>query len=1666
NFTTDSKYLNSFISVHENPSASISSSSNSIGCVPLVINFSDASTSVAGITNWQWDFGDGGSSTLQNPYHEFLSSGIFSITLIVTDANGCQNMIIEQNMIQVEDPPEADFNADITYSCNSSQDVLFTNNSVNYSNYFWDFDDGNTSVLQNPIHNYSTGTYSPMLIVSNNICYDTLYLHDYIEVGATLHPLFHVDTNRSCKGSLFNFTDVTNNNPDSWFWDFGDGNTSIVQNPTHSYLNSGVYDVTLTVSKDGNCLNSLIRFGIVEVLELPEINFLADTVYSCNPPFTTSFYDITPNAVSWNWSFGNGLTSTLQNPSNILFDTSGLYDVSLFVEDVNGCQSSDIFTSYIKVDDFQASGFSLQNSGCTPFTVDFLDQSHSIVSINVWSWDFGDGNFSSQKDPTHEYLNSGTYDITLSIENSFGCISSQAYSSYIEVGDKPVTNFSASSTISCVGEDIDFQDLSFPNSSITSWHWDFGDGNFSGQNNTSHQYQINGSYDVSLITSINGCSDTLLVNDYIEILGPTAFFKDIHTCSNPLEIKFENHSTGMDSVLWDFGDGTFSTVTNPIHSFSTVGLYTVVLSVKDIINDCANEFVKLVEVTIPEANFTYLSNSNNGPEDSIGCRPKRVYLQNLSENFSYYKVLWEDGYIGYGRTDHLFDTTGTFDVSMIVTDQYGCKDTFTNYNMFSIHDVKANFELLNMMGCDSVLAKFEDLSMPSSFVTWDFGDGGSSNLNNPSHMYYNEGFYDVTLYVESMYGCKDTLEKVEYIKFQYPVSDFNAPVLDICPGDSIHFQSTSSGMDLIYNWDFGDSSYSNITNPSHLYLRKGEYDVKLTVIDSFGCPDTLELINYINVHKPEADFSYASISSPCPPLISTFNNQSSNDVVSWCWDFGDGGSALNSDPSHLYSSSGTFNVTLIVKNNIGCLDTIIKNNLVNISGPTGFFNVSDTFVCARDSILFSPFVLNADNYFWDFGDGIYSYDSLPLHSYVQSGTYNPSLVITNNSGCQLTVPSPSEIEVRNIEVSAGIDHSICLGEKVQFNAVGDGSVFSWNPVSTLNNSNISNPIASPLNSTLYIVTNSDGICSSKDSVYIEVFLDVPSPDFSVSNVCEGDSTIFLGSSGLSANNIQFLWSLGYSAQNILHPLNIGDNSVTLIVENLDNNCIDSITKNVEIYSNPEASFLSTVSCEGDNTVFTDISSSDVVHWIWNMGDGIGYDSVQNPIYTYLSSGIYLVTLDVISNQGCKNSANIEVVVNSTPVARFNTINEQCVGEVCYFQDISFNQNGSITSWNYNFGDGTNIGINQNDSHVYVNSGIYNVILTVSNSGGCKDSTSKLININPLPEVDFSVSDFCINTPTLFSNHSIINQGSIVLFQWDFGDSSPYLAMKDPFHEYIHDGEYNVKLTAFSDKGCQLTQSNIITIFSKPNLDFMITDSVCVGDTVLFEGLSIDIQNWNWSFGDGVTSNLQSPKHIYQYASNFDLHLLVVDDNGCSNDTLIFSYITVLNTPESSFLFNKSVIEEGSAIEFYNTSVGGDDIFWDFNNGIFSIENNPIITFEDTGKYFVSLDVLNEYSCSDNVTHVINVFSRFSCYIPNSFTPNQDGNNDIFYVQGNGINEFELFIYDRWGKLVFSSLHKDIGWDGKDLHGDFLQQGQYAYHLTLSDINNRVRVYNGELNLMK
>jgi PKD repeat protein len=477
--------------------------------------------------------------------------------------------------------------------------------------------------------------------------------------------------------------------------------------------------------------------------------------------------------------------------------------------------------------------------------------------------------------------------------------------------------------------------------------------------------------------------------------------------------------------------------------FSTIGIHTVSLTVSNTLTGCSHTFIKQIKITIPVAQFDYLINSANGYEDSVGCVPKTVYIDNQSQDWSHYKVLWSDGYIGYGRQDHKFTTAGDFDVTLIITDPHGCKDTLVRNNMYDMHDVEADFGIANVLGCDSMLVDFVDLTVPVSDVNWVFGDGGTSNLNNPQHIYYNEGFYDVTVFAESAFGCKDTLNRVEYIQFQYPTADFSSNIQGICPGDNVDFTNLSSGVGVNFNWSFGDGTASSVQNPLHEYLANGVYDVNLLVTDSFGCAANMSLSSYIEVLAPVASFSTAGLSSDCPPLISDFTNSSSADATDFQWSFGDGGSSSIENPSHLFANSGVFDISLVVENSFGCKDTLVQNGMISIVGPTGSFTMSDTLICKDQTVVFTPTVVNTNGFVWDFGNGIISNDSIPTHAYALGGSFIPVLIIENNSGCQFTVPQNDTLVVREVIVDAGIDAEICTGESVQLNAIGNASDFVW-----------------------------------------------------------------------------------------------------------------------------------------------------------------------------------------------------------------------------------------------------------------------------------------------------------------------------------------------------------------------------------------------------------------------------------------------------------------------------------------------------------------------------------------------------------------------------------------------------------------------------------------------
>lgn len=1676
--TNDSKAEFGYITVFENPTANIDIVNSSMGCVSHLVDFLDMSQSSDTITSWFWDFGEGGNSNIQNPSYTYMSDGLFTVSLLVEDRNYCQDLIILSDYIEAQSQPIANFSADILLSCDTTESISFHNlSSGSNLSYFWDFGDGSTSTLANPIHNYSSGIFTIKLVVNNGFCLDTLIMQDYIEIGATATTNFTSNTNSGCSDLTVQFIDNSSIGTDNWLWDFGDGTTSTLQNPTHVYTAAGIYNVLLETSTNGNCPTDKMIFGAIEVFDKPNISFNSSSTFSCDTPFLVDFMDQTIGATSWSWDFGNGFTSNLQSPA-VLYDSIGIYTVSLSVIDANSCSNTISSTNYITIDK-PLSGFNATNlSGCNPLNTVFVDTSQSTQAVVSWFWDFGDGNSSTLQNPTHEYNASGFYDISLQIIDNLGCSSVTTTNNYIQVADVPQTDFVANPLIVCAGTNVNFTDLSTTSTTIDGWNWNFGDGTSSVIQNPSHSYNIVGTYNVSLVSSTIGCTDTFRVDNYIKVIEPTAFFTETYNCTDPLKVEFKNLSIGADQLFWDFGDGSNSTLSNPTHIFPSRGTYHVMLSATNNTTGCTHDYVLPVKITEPVANFTYFDNGSS-VIDSVGCKPFHAFLKNTSQDMSYYKVIWGDGYVEQGRIDHLIDTAGTFDVSMIIWDIHNCKDTFTFQNMYSVKDVKADFEISNLMGCDSLLVEFNDLTVPNSSVSWDFGDGGTSSLNQAQHIYYNEGLYDITLFAESSYGCKDTMQKLQYIQFVNPAADFTVNKNTACFNEQINFLNQSSGISLSYLWDFGDGFTSTNLNNTYAYTQNGLYDISLSVVDSFGCTNYLQKTAHIQVQEPIADFSVNTVSSNCPPLISDFSNLSSVDASIFSWDFGDGTTSNLASPSHLYASSGVYDVQLMVENNFGCKDTIVQYGLINVTGPVGSFTINNNQICLSDTAVFSPIVSNTVSYFWDFGDGAFSVDSQATHLYTNAGVYYPSLVLANSSACQFMVQSADSIVVRTINIDAGASTSICRNDSVTLLAIADSGSILWSPATLLSNPNVLNPMATPTTTTVFTATISDGVCEDTDSVLVVVNQEVPSPTISLNNQCEEDTLLFSASSGLSTNNIAWLWDLGNGNQSNLQNVNqqyvnAGSYLISLLVTNLDNACSTKIHQTIDVYQTPIADFTADEVCLGETTFFSDLSNSSdgaIVQWFWDFGDAAaGLSTFKNPKYQYANNGTYSVSLNVMSDFGCEHKITKNIMVHELPIADFNVI-DACQNEYNLFQSTSSIGLGNISVWNWDFGDGNTFSGDRETQHLYQNDGLFDVTLLIASDKGCEAETTMQTLVYPLPNPDFTTNYNCFGDFTAFYEGASNSNGSVIAWNWDFGDDIGTANHNNPHYQYLAAGTYPVSLTLLSDKLCENSITKNVTISALPNVAIYGDEKVCEGDEIELVDLSLVdggyITNWNWNLGDGTTINQQKVNHSYQFAGTYTVSLAVTSNYGCSNSKTFSNMINVFAKPIADFsVSNQFLSINNSTVELINKSVGADSWIWDLGNGFNSELQNTSVTYQDTGKYIVSLLATNIYGCSDKFFREIHVAPEFTLFIPNSFTPNGDRLDDDFLAYGEGVVSFKMSIYNRWGEIIFTSFDKELGWDGKDRFNNLIPNGVYLYHIAVTDFKGKAWVYNGEVNLMR
>jgi len=405
------------------PSVSFTSNATT-GTLPLGILFVDESENTP--TAWVWSFGDGGTSTLQNPVHIYTTAGTYTVTLTASNAAG-SSTDTEAGYITVTKTgtaPVAAFVANHTEGTIPFP-VQFLDASTNTPTaWLWSFGDGASATNQNPIHTYtSAGTYSVTLTATNDAGATTTSQTGYITVTkeATVPVASFLATGYSGNAPLtVQFFDSSSGTPTSWLWSFGDGSTSALQNPTHTYTTSGIYTVTLTATNTAGSDTS-VEDDCVEVDPAKPVAEFVANILSGSAPLTVNFTDSSANTpTDWYWSFGDGSTSSKQNVTHT-YENSGNYTVTLTATNDEGSNTTTKYGFILvsKAIGIPSASFTADSTtGDAPLTVQFTDSSSNTPT--AWVWSFGDGESSTLPNPSHTYTTAGSYTVSLTASNTGG----------------------------------------------------------------------------------------------------------------------------------------------------------------------------------------------------------------------------------------------------------------------------------------------------------------------------------------------------------------------------------------------------------------------------------------------------------------------------------------------------------------------------------------------------------------------------------------------------------------------------------------------------------------------------------------------------------------------------------------------------------------------------------------------------------------------------------------------------------------------------------------------------------------------------------------------------------------------------------------------------------------------------------------------------------------------------------------------------------------------------------------------------------------------------------------------------------------------------------------------------------------------------------------------
>lgn len=1505
---------------------------------------------------------------------------------------------------------------------------------------------------------------------------------------------FTYSTVEGCSPLTVSFTSAEQGSGYTHTWDFGNGIvTNAPANPQRVYNAPGSYTVKHTISGTGS--NTTTKINLVVVHPTPNVDFSGTPLTGC-PPLTVNFTNRTtstvPGGLSYRWVLGNGATpatSTSQHPSAV-YSTPGTHNVTLEVINSKGCKSSKTIASYVTVNNIPQFDF---NASQTEFCTGGGSATYAVSAITgaagpySYSWNLGNGT-SAVAAPTQAYSGTGPvqYTVSLTITAANGCSNTVTKTNYIKIHNpKPAFTAPASA---CVNTPVNFTNSSTGNTNVS---WNFGDGlGVSGAVNPTYTYTFAGTFTVILTASQGACHATTSKTITIHPLpNPIINQSPKNPCPAPQTITFST-TPAMSSYSWTFQNTTGMQTSNgsaPSQTYTQNGLFPFEVKITDG-NGCVNTKKDAVNL-IP----LYIDSKVNGHPTDSGCAPfTALFRTALWEDVGYNKpyphsiktVLWKFGDGGTSTAlypSHIYTDSGVFTVTVDVETVNGCKISDTiivkaGYKPI-IYDIKAVPRQICPRKFVDFVASVKGYS-PLVFK-WEYGDGGDVFVDDSTttHKYGCADTFDVILNLYHRGCAADTAWRKDFIEVFPPCAQFKDSI-NCINMLRVSFKDTSKG-DSSRQWFFGDGGTSTEEYPTHTYPAAGTYTVTLIAHNSkSGCYDTLKKQITVGRNQPTMTANKTKLCKGDSVTFKASEGYPSGSAVGFYWYVNGVQQGFGSTYTHTFAAPGQYTikvVSLTVDNQ--CKDSTEKTDWITVGGPIVGFTSDVTRICASGTINFtdtssSAAGTNLTQRLWSYGTTppatFTTTNKTASYTYWTRGLYDVKLVVTDDLGCKDSLDKPRFIEVKKPVALYTPVTPACVNMPIDFNnqsssaqdytwETGDGNI--------LNGSTVSYIYTYPgvFNTTL--VATDDLGC--KDTARVVITTTKPVAAFTVSDsmsICPPLITSFDASTSARAKT--YLWDFNDAAApgtKKNHTVAYNDKKeykVRLVVTD-SVGCKDTAYKTLQVLGYEGAFSYSPIEgCAPLTVNFVSHVKGNVPTMIWDFGDGNtmpGSYLQPNVSYTYKNPGKYIPHMVFNNNQGCSvGSDGTDTIIVDGVIPDFDH-GPACQYSTVQFFDKSTSVASPVTALDWTFHDGSTSNL-ADPELPFTTPGKYPVKLRLTNARGCADSILKDIEIH-VP-IEMSVGNDTIICLT--DSVQLFPSGG-VSYLWSPPGTLSCLTCINPYAFPKVKTKYKVISTDIN--GCHDTANLEVGIKTH------VVSAVAKGGEICQEEkITLSVtggQTYLWAPSESLDNATSATPTAFPMDNT--KYRVVAYEGRCIPDT---NYVDVIVHPKPTVTVRgEQTIVAGTSADIIASGNHIIRFLWSPAATLSCSDcSDPVATPYKTTTYTVK--VFTKYECTDSADVTIKVLcDETQLYIPNTFTPNGDGMNDIFMVRGTGIDRLQTFrIYSRWGEVLFERNNvtvndKTHGWDGS-FNGTQLPPDVYIYIVEAYCENGELLKMKGDVTIIR